>query len=233
LGMNGKGVDFILNVVLDNEHRIAAVYAGDVFQAHRMGCEYVHRRGTVIIPAPADIVIASAGGYPKDINFYQAHKALENAKYFVRPGGIIILVAECREGVGNLKMERWLMDIPTADETIHRIQQEFVLGGHKAAAIALIQKQADIYLVSSMPEDSIRLMRCTPFATPQSALDAALERLGPSSRVIGLPLAGSILPAVAGARGASQATDRFNQSYVPGATLPDRFRIKGRDSRIG
>lgn len=216
LGTDGKGVDFILNVVLDNEHEITTAYAGDVREAHRLGCDFVHQRGTVDTPGPGDIVVASAGGFPKDINYYQAHKALENAKYFVRPGGIIILAAECTEGIGNKMMEHWLMDIPSADETIDRIQQEFVLGGHKAAAIALIQKQADIYLVSGMPDAAVRQMRCFPFPTLQAALDAAIDKLGDSSRVIVLPLAGSTLP--------SSIRSTSPEGY-PGVPKPvDRFR---------
>ena len=217
LGTDGKGVDFILNVVLDNEHQIAAAYAGDVREAHRLGCDFVHQRGTVDTSGPGDIVIASAGGFPKDINYYQAHKALENARYFVRPGGVIILVAECSEGIGNKLMEQWLMDIPSADETLHRIQQEFVLGGHKAAAIAMIQKQADIYLVSGMPDAAVRQMRCFPFPAVQVALDTAIEKLGTGCRVVVLPLAGSTLPSSIqgtsqeGEPGAAQMVDRFSR----------------------
>jgi nickel-dependent lactate racemase len=193
-GVAMLGVDFILNVVLDGEHNILGAFAGDVVLAHREGCQMVEQRGTVEIPRLGDIVVASAGGSPKDINFYQAHKALENAKYFVQEGGIIILVAECPEGIGNKTMQQWMLEIPTPDEAIHRIQQEFVLGGHKAAAIALIEKRAAIYLVSDLPDVMVRRMRFTPFISIQQALDHALEVLGGQSKVLILPQAGSILP---------------------------------------
>jgi nickel-dependent lactate racemase len=193
-GVAMLGVDFIMNVVMDGQHEIVGAVAGEVTQAHRAGCELVDRRGRVSVPRLGDIVIASTGGYPKDINFYQAHKALESAKYFVRPGGIIILLAECPEGFGHAVMERWLMEFTSADEILQEIQREFVLGGHKAAAIALIEKRASIYLVSSLPDAVVRRMRFTPFATLQSALDKALEVLGDSSQVIVLPQASSIIP---------------------------------------
>jgi lactate racemase len=188
------GVDFILNVVVDGEHAILGAFAGDVVLAHRKGCQMVEDRGTVEIPRLGDIVVASAGGYPKDINFYQAHKALESAKYFVKDGGIIILAAECPEGVGNKIMQQWLLEIPTPDEAIQRIKQEFVLGGHKAAAIALIEKRAAIYLVSSLPSEMVRRMRFKPFTSIQQALDHALEAMGGRCKVLILPQAGSILP---------------------------------------
>jgi nickel-dependent lactate racemase len=188
------GVDYIFNVVLDGEHNIVAAFAGEVTAAHRAGCRVVSERGMLLIPRLGDIVVASAGGYPKDINFYQAHKALENAKYFVRPGGIIILVAECREGYGSPIFEQWMLGAKSPDELIEKIQREFVLGGHKAAAIALIEKRASIYLVSSLPDEVVRGSRITPFASVQAAIDAALQTLGQDSQVLVLPIASSILP---------------------------------------
>jgi len=193
-GVAMMGVDFILNVVLDGQHHIVGAFAGDVRNAHRKGCEMVDRRGTVDIPRLGDIVIASAGGYPKDVNFYQAHKALENAKYFVRPGGIIILLAECTEGIGNKIMEQWIMEIADPDEALAKIRTEFVIGGHKVAAIALIEKRAMIYSISNLPDFIVKCMRFTPFSTVQEGLDRALEKFGNLSKVIVLPEASSILP---------------------------------------
>lgn len=193
-GVAMLGVDFILNVVVDSDHNIVAAFAGDVTEAHRRGCTFIHQRGTVKIPRLGDIVVASAGGFPKDINFYQAHKALENAKYFVQEGGIIILVAECSEGYGNKTFEKWMLESDSPAEVIQKIQKEFVLGGHKAAAIAGIEQRVQIFMVSSMPEDIIRRSRFTPFGSAQAALDAAFHQLGPESQVLVLPQAGSILP---------------------------------------
>ncbi len=190
------GVDFIFNVIVDGSHRIVGAYAGDVIAAHRRGCQAVIERGTVDIPYQGDIIIASAGGYPKDINLYQAHKGLENAKYFVREGGEIILVAECIEGFGNKMMESWMREIPSADAVLEKIKKGFVLGGHKAAAIALIEKHASISLVSSLDDTTVRQIRWFPFPTVQTALNEALIRIGEDAKVIVLPQAGSILPKV-------------------------------------
>jgi nickel-dependent lactate racemase len=190
------GVDFIFNVLVDGQKNILAAVAGDVTEAHRAGSAIVAERGMVEIPKLADIVIASPGGYPKDINFYQSHKALENAKYALRDGGIIILVAECSEGVGNQTFESWMFAGTSPEELIHRIQREFVLGGHKAAAIAAIQTRCKIYLVSGMPPEFVRQGNITPFSTVKEALDAAFHQLGEDSEVIILPQAVSVLPHV-------------------------------------
>lgn len=196
-GVAMLGVDFILNVIVDGEHRIRGAVAGDVKLAHRRGCEMVAARGFVEIPRLADIVVAGTGGFPKDINFYQAHKALESAKYFVRDGGIIILVAECTEGIGNATFENWLLESESPTAVIERIRREFVLGGHKAAAIALILQRADIYLISAMSDIVVNRGWMKPYKDPQAALAGAIELLGAASQVIVLPQAGSLLPKLA------------------------------------
>jgi nickel-dependent lactate racemase len=191
------GVDFILNVVVDGtDHRIVGAVAGDVTAAHRRGCELVAQRGIVEIDQPADVVLVSAGGYPKDVNLYQAQKALDNAAYAVRDGGILIVVAECAEGFGNSTCEAWLTDARSADEVLQRIKQEFVLGGHKAAAISAVQKRASVYLVSALPDEVVRRCRMVPFGAPNQALEAAFDALGPAASLLVLPQGGSLLPVV-------------------------------------
>jgi nickel-dependent lactate racemase len=192
------GVDFILNVIVDEEHRIVGAVAGDVIAAHRVGCSMVASRGTVKIPKQADIVIASAGGFPKDINFFQSHKVLENCKHFVKEGGVIILAAECREGYGNPVFEEWMLAASSPDEILARFQKGFVLGGHKAAAMAKLQKRAKIYLVSEMPDEVVISSGMSPFEDPQLALSAAMDELSPGSEVIVLPQALSLIPEIAG-----------------------------------
>jgi len=188
------GVDMILNVVMDG-HRIVGAVAGDVTAAHRRGCELVAARGSVDIERPADVVLVSAGGHPKDLNLYQAQKALDNAAHALRDGGALILVAECPEGMGNATFEAWLTG-GTPAELLARIQQEFVLGGHKAAAVAAVLQRAAIYLVSALPDDLVRRCGMTPFATLDAALAAALNDSGPGARLLVLPYGGSILPQV-------------------------------------
>jgi nickel-dependent lactate racemase len=188
------GVDFILNVLVDGNHRIASAVAGEVTAAHRRGCEIVARHSTIPVPGPADIVLVSAGGYPKDVNLYQAQKALDNAAHAVRQGGIIVLVAECREGYGNQTFETWMSEARSPDDLLDRIQQEFVLGGHKAAAVAAVLKRAQVWLVSTLPADSVQRCGLVPFDDVVKAMEAALGRTGPGAGIIVLPQGGSILP---------------------------------------
>ncbi len=195
-GVARVGVDFILNVIVDGRHRLVEVVAGEVTAAHRHGCRLVKQRGTVPIPEQADIVLVSAGGYPKDVNLYQAQKALDNAIYAVRPGGIVILVAECREGLGNQTFEAWMGAAQSPDDLLKRIQEEFVLGGHKAAAIGMAMKRASIYLVSALPADFAQTMGFYPFDSLDKALQTALSQAGKGATVAVLPEGGSVLPIV-------------------------------------
>ncbi|MFP4344733.1 MAG: nickel-dependent lactate racemase [Anaerolineales bacterium] len=191
------GVDFILNVLVDGEHRVVGAVAGDVTAAHRRGCELVAERGALSIPRLADLVLVSAGGYPKDVNLYQAQKALDNAAHAVRPGGTILLVAECSEGLGNTTFERWLREASSPEEILARIGKEFVLGGHKAAAIAAVRKRAAIYLVSNLPADPVENVGIRVFDDLVRATAEALSELGAEAQVLLLPEGGSILPQLA------------------------------------
>lgn len=188
------GIDFVLNVVVDNEHRIAGAVAGEVTAAHRQGCELVARQGIVPIAELADIVLVSAGGSPKDLNLYQAQKALDNAAHAVQQGGAIVLLAECGEGLGNATFEAWLREARSPDEVLDRIQQEFVLGGHKAAAVATVLKRACVYLVSSLQAQLVESCGLIPFGDVDRAVQSALGRQGRSARMLVMPQGGSVLP---------------------------------------
>jgi nickel-dependent lactate racemase len=192
------GPSFLLNVVLDHQHRIREAVAGDVRMAHRRGCQTVDRLYRAVLSERADIVLASAGGWPKDINLYQAHKALENAARAVRDGGIVILVAACNEGIGHPRFAEWLTSGDSPQELLDRIRERFVLGGHKAAAIAkTLRRGVRVFLVSSLDADLVHGMGFMPFQSAQAALDAARDAKGHSALLALMPHAGSTMPVVA------------------------------------
>ncbi len=188
-------IDFILNVVLDEEKNIVKAVAGDWIKAHRAGCDFLDSMYKVKIPALADIVIASADGFPKDINLYQAQKALDNAKHAVREGGIIILLAECPEGLGEDVFSAWLDEAKSPGDLIRRIKENFTLGGHKAAAIAMVvEKCREVFLVSAMDKDLAAKTFMKPFDDSDKALKEALQIMGEDASLILMPFAGSTLP---------------------------------------
>jgi len=99
--------DFLLNTVLTTDKQIARVFCGELEQAHLAGCELAQQLYTAHLEQPADLAIVSCGGHPKDINFIQAHKALDYGVQAVRLGGTVILLAACPDGFGNASFFDW------------------------------------------------------------------------------------------------------------------------------
>jgi len=188
------GLDFVVNVVLNDSKEIVHVVAGDFVKAHRAGIPPNDHMYKVTVPERGDVVIATAGGYPKDMNLYQAQKALDNAACAVKDGGTIILLAECKEGPGDATFEDWLMKAQSPDEVIQRLREGFMLGGHKAFAIARTAKRAKIALVSSLRPEIAEKAFMTPARSVNEALDRCFSEQGDDATVILMPYAGSTLP---------------------------------------
>ncbi len=172
------GVQFALNALLNgNKEIVQAVFGGPraVMRAGIPLSEQICQVNTPgLTPGEYDLVIASVGGAPKDINFYQSQKALTHAALFVRPGGVIVLIAECPEGSGNLGYEQFMQGIHSVDEVFTRFQERgFQVGPHKALQVARIARQARIVLLSSMPAQKVQDLLMTPASTPQEAIAAA------------------------------------------------------------
>lgn len=203
------GIDFILNVVLNEQKEIVAAVAGHYRLAHREGCCVADRLFKIALPEAADIVVAAAGGYPKDLNLYQAQKGLDNARLAVKAGGTIILVAECREGFGDETFERWLTEAVNPETIIARMKEEFVMGGHKALAVALTMQRARVVLVSSLAPEVVRRALFEPASSAQTALEQSLACH--SGTVAVLPYAGSVIPHPQSSTGGRQRSGTGSQ----------------------
>ncbi|MDD4753705.1 MAG: nickel-dependent lactate racemase [Desulfitobacteriaceae bacterium] len=187
-------IDFILNVVLDDHKKIMGAVAGHFVKAHRAGCKILDQAYRLPIKELADIVVTCPGGFPKDINVYQAQKALDNAQWAVKPGGIIILLAQCSEGFGEKTFEKWLEEANTPEDIIKRIYQDFRLGGHKAAAIATLADKYKIFLVSDLAENQVEKLFMKSFSAVQEAFDEAFREKGSRAKVWVMPTGGTTLP---------------------------------------
>ena len=191
-------IHYIVNAVLDEHKHIVYAVAGDVIEAHRVGCRYLDRMYRKPIPKRADIVLVSQGGAPKDANLYQTQKALDNSKHAVADGGTIIVIGACNEGLGSAKFEEWLVGSERSHDMVERIGRDFQLGGHKAAAIGMVLDRARIDLVSEMDDDFVRSIFLNPQPSAQKAFDEAMERYGEDATVIAMPFGGATLPIVEG-----------------------------------
>lgn len=189
-------INFIVNVVLDEKKNIIKAVAGHHVKAHREGCKFLDSFYKVKIKEKADIVILSAGGFPKDLNMYQAQKALDNARHAVRQGGIVIWVARAQEGLGEETFENWITTAKTPESILDRIQVDFQLGGHKAAAIANVLVNAKIFMVSEIDPELIKSIFMFPFEEVTDALEEAFRQLGRDAKILLMPVGGSTLPFV-------------------------------------
>lgn len=189
-------IDFILNVVLDEKKNIIKAVAGHYIEAHREGCKFLDSLYKVAIKEPADVVIVSPGGYPKDINLYQAQKALDNSRHAVKEGGVIIISASCKEGLGERVFERWMTNSSSPNEMVENIQKKFELGGHKAAAIAMVLKKARVFLVSDLDDDFVRSIFLEPYSDMESAIRDAMNYCGSKAKILVMPYGGSTLPVI-------------------------------------
>ena len=188
--------DFMVNLVLSPQGRVIRVVAGHFDLAHREGCREVDRMLAVELDRPYDVVVASAGGFPLDIDLRQAHKGLENACRALRPGGSILFYAECPSGAGIQSFEDYVRRYRDDIEMRAALERDFAVGGHKAWWVARLGRLYDVRLVSTLPHDFVRCCHFHPVEPSghQAALAHLLEKAGPQARVAAIPHAGFTLP---------------------------------------
>jgi nickel-dependent lactate racemase len=190
------GLRFILNVVQDAQGRLVGAFAGDFIRAHRAGAALAERVYGVALPAQAEIVVA--GSHPCDIEFWQAHKSLYPADIAVKDGGTIIVVTPCPEGISVMHPEVLGYAGLPAEEVEARILSGAVpdqVAGALALAWAKMRQRARIFMVSGgITPEAARALGFTPFATVDTALEAALADHGPAARVSVLTHAPDMLP---------------------------------------
>ena len=190
-------VDFILNVVTNSKGEIVKAFAGDLEQAFLEATKLVDDMYRVTVDRRADIVVVSPGGYPADINLYQAYKGLDNALEVTKRGGTIILVAECAEGHGNQVFYDWMTRLEDLKKAEREIKRHFELGGHKAYYLLKALKNHPIILVSSLPDYYANgAFKLKTARAVNDAFREALKNAGSQAKVWTLPQGNFTLPEV-------------------------------------
>lgn len=186
-------IDLALNAVLDENKNILSVYFGDPEAVMRAGILLVDQLTRVKINTLYDVVLASAGGYPKDINLYQGQKAMTHASLFCKPGGVIILVAECREGVGSSAYLDFMHGLGNVTEVLDKFTaMDFRVGPHKAYQVAKILQKQQVYLFSSIASEIVRSLFLHPLSDTNSIVELISGMSGKS--LVVLPYATTCIP---------------------------------------
>lgn len=181
------GVDFILNVVVDDSENVVKVVAGDLEAAWYKAVEVSEAMYMIPIAKQADIAISAASGFPRDINLYQSQKALDHADRATKKGGTIILVAECRDGYGEKVFEDFMNRRWTPQRIMDDVKANFVMGGHKAYGFAKVAAEKNIIMVTSLPEKIVASCFAKKAATLENALAMARAQQGPDASIIMMP----------------------------------------------
>lgn len=188
---------FMLNVTLNGEKEITNVFAGDVIEAHRLGCTFVKKHAMWAVDKPFDVVVTTNSGYPLDQNLYQTVKGMSAAAEIVRQGGAILAVSECSDGLPNhgnyadiLKMRK------TPQELLDMINDPSfrLFDQWEAQKQAMIQVKADCYLYSSLDKETVKQAMLTPVDDVNKTLDELIAKYG--QRVAVLPLGPLTIPYV-------------------------------------
>ena len=198
------GLQFIVNVVLDDEQRIVSVLAGEPVETHRRLVEFARSIYQVAIPAQVDVAIGGVG-HPKDANLYQASRAASYL-YFapqpvVRPGGYLIVPARCQEGagegIGEQRFMRAMRDAPDVQFILADGRRNgYPPGQQRAFVMAKVLERSKVVIVGSEHPDIVSACKMVPAPTVEDALALAAQDLGADLDVLVVPHALLTLPVV-------------------------------------
>ncbi|HBG06340.1 MAG TPA: nickel-dependent lactate racemase [Geobacter sp.] len=189
--------DFILNTVLAPDKRILAAFAGEWRSAHLEGCRFYADAFSHPITERADLVVVSCGGFPKDINLIQAHKSMEYASRALKPGGVMILLAECRDGYGNATFFNWFR-YQSCGELESALRKRYEINGQTAWSVKEKAERFRIVLVSQLPPEEVAAMGMIAAETLQQAFVQAQPMLPEGFRAYVIPEGGIVLPVLEG-----------------------------------
>lgn len=193
---------FLLNVTINRKREITGVFAGEMQAAHCIGCQICKDSAMAEVPQPYDIVLTSNSGYPLDLNLYQSIKGMSAAAQIVRPGGSIVMAAECWDGVPDgSPYDELLRSADSPQELLMQMQRsdQVALEQWQVQLQAQIQSRADVYVYSSyLSDEQVRAAHFTPVRRIEDTLEMLLQKYGPGASVCVIPEGPLTIPYVSG-----------------------------------
>jgi nickel-dependent lactate racemase len=194
------GLDFSINVTLDNHKRITGVFAGEFEEAHRRGAGFLDAH-VCVEASEADIVVTTNGGYLLDRDLYQAVKGMTVGESVVRKGGVTIIASECRDGVGHPEFRALVEECRSPEEILKTVRSPgfFRVDQWEAQVLARVLSRCKVICVTSGVEaDMVRSMHMTPAESVDEALSLAVEMVGRDPEITVILGGPSIIPVVSG-----------------------------------
>lgn len=192
------GRQFALNVVLNSERNLVEAFFGDPLLVMKNGLASSEKICLTQVRDKANIVIASVGGHPKDINLYQSQKALTHSSLICEDNGVVILVASCPEGSGSRAYEEFMTQTSSIQEALEQFKlREFKVGPHKAFQFARELVRIKVILVSNMDPNLVRKLHLIPAVNINDAIQKANDLVPGKSRYAILPHATNTIPQLA------------------------------------
>jgi lactate racemase len=181
--------DFMLDVTLTQDRRISGVFAGSPVEAHAAGVEFLQRTSLEKLSGLADVVITSAAGHPLDLTFYQTIKGITAAQHIVKPGGKILILGECTEGIGSPEFTRKLAAFTGYREYLEEIKDaEVVVDQWQLEKLALTGLQNELFFYTpGVKREQLGALGDRFFSNLNEALNAVLEGLPQGARVALVP----------------------------------------------
>ncbi|MBN1639543.1 MAG: nickel-dependent lactate racemase [Ignavibacteriales bacterium] len=186
---------FSIQVVLDIERKIFSVSSGNIFDSFSDAVSNAKKIFCAKAKEKADIVLAVAS-HPSDLELYQAQKAVENGKLLLKDSGILILVAQCKTGLGQQAFYDLLAGCDTPSEVFHKISKGYKLGYHKAAKLADLMIKSQIWAVTDLDEEMMSKIFIKKYSKLEKAISDAIEKKGSTAKIAILNDAGNIVPII-------------------------------------
>ena len=193
--------DFIVDVALTRTRQIAQVFAGNPVAAHAKGVEFVRATTLASLAAPVDAVITTCAGYPLDLTYYQAVKGVTAASHIVKPGGTILLAAECQEGLGSPEFTNFIRRFSDSRTCLETMAKEpVVIDQWQLEKLALVMQKARVWFCTpGIPAEDRRYLWGAAFEEPQRAVDALCAELPKNATVAVIPEGPYVFSQLAGA----------------------------------
>ncbi|MGD8238453.1 MAG: nickel-dependent lactate racemase [Armatimonadota bacterium] len=191
---------FIVNVTLDDRRRVTGVFAGDMHEAWEAGARHCERGATSAIAEPADIVLTTSAGHPLDLTYYQSVKGMIQAVPVLKPGGTLIIAAECAEGIGGPEYTELMLNLDDPEKFVADSYDpaNFVIDQWQLHELVKCRRSAEVFCFSEgIPPDVLSQLFVTPIDSVEQGVERALAKHGRDAAIAVIPDGPYVLPVIA------------------------------------